>query len=245
MPGSPGEHVVPADALIVSPLPAVVTVWSDVGCPWASLALHVLRSTIKGSGAPILIDHRAFPLELFNKRSTPKPITDAEVVAIAGMVEGLEWRQWAAPDWTFIATTLPALEAVQVAKDPAIGGLAASDQLDAELRRAFFSDHLCISVIPTILEVAERCPLVNVARLSEAMKTGRGRAAIYDQWVVAQREEVVCSPHVFAASGFAQANPGVTYRWLGEPETGFPRLETYDPAWAVQLIDEVCAASPS
>ncbi len=49
-----------------------MTVWSDLGCPWATLALHTLRASAAERGQELVIDHRAFPLELFNREPTAK-----------------------------------------------------------------------------------------------------------------------------------------------------------------------------
>ncbi|GAB6984317.1 DsbA family oxidoreductase [Nocardioides pyridinolyticus] len=221
----------------------VITVWSDIGCPWATLALHTLRQEIRRARVDVLIDHRTFPLEWFNERPTPKPITDAELVAIAGLVGGLEWRSWSAPESTFPVTTLPALEAVQAAKHPRAGGLKASDELDEALRRAFWVDHECISVLPIVYRVAASCDSVDLDGLRWAMATGHGRQAVLEQWPVAQREEVVCSPHFFTARGVSSSNPGAQYTWTGGAEAGFPRLVSYDPQWAAELVDSVAGRS--
>lgn len=223
----------------------VITVWSDIGCPWATLALHTLRSEIRERQAQVTIDHRAFPLELFNSRPTPKPIIDAEVVAIAGLREDLEWRQWSAPEWSFAVTTLPALEAVQAAKAPGVGGLVGSDQLDAALRRALYTDHQCISVFSTIMDVASTCPDVDVSALDRALREGVARQSIFDQWSIAQRPEIICSPHVMTSAGASLSNPGVRYHWSGSGggEAGFPRLDSYDTAWASSLIADMVSGA--
>jgi 2-hydroxychromene-2-carboxylate isomerase len=215
----------------------VLTVWSDIGCPWATLALHTLHDRARQRGQALLIDHRAFPLELFNGRPTPKLIIDAEVVTIAGCRPELGWKPWMAPESAYVVTTLPAMEAVQACKDPVVGGLVASDELDAALRHAFYADSLCISVPPVILEVAGTCEHVDVDALAAAMARGSGRAELYGQWEVAQRPEVDGSPHLFAAAGFEAHNPGATYHWTASPPAGFPRLDAYDTSWADGLLE--------
>ena len=227
------------DSALVNSDPGVVTMWSDIGCPWGTLALHTLTRAADCRGIELTIDHRSFPLELFNHRPTPKPITDAEVIAIAGYVSDLGWRQWSDSAWSFVVTTLPAMEAVQACKDVEVGGLRASTELDRALRHAFYVEHRCISIIPVILDVARSCPLVNHAALEDALRKGRGRAEIFDQWAVAQRPEIVCSPHLITASGLVLSNPGAKYQWMGAAETGFPRLNSYDPAWADEVLDSV------
>ncbi|GAB3196135.1 dithiol-disulfide isomerase [Nocardioides hungaricus] len=166
----------------------VITVWSDIGCPWATLALHTLRNQIRTTRVDVLIDHR-----------------------------------------TFAVTTLPVLEAVQAAKHPRAGGLRASDELDEALRRAFWVDHECVSVLPIVYRVAASCEGVDLDGLRWAMATGHGRQAILEQWPVAQSQDVVCGPHLFAARGVSSSNPGARYTWTSGPGAGFPRLVSYDP----------------
>ena len=231
--------------------PRVVTVWSDVGCPWAMLALHTLHAAARELGRDLLVDHRAFPLELFNRQPTPKTLVEAELVAIGGNVPELGLQLWNAADFTYPVTTLPALEAIQAAKDPAVGGLRASDELDTALREAYLVESRCISVHSVILDVAKRCDHVNENALADAMARGAGRAEIYRQWHTAQGPEISGSPHLFA-SGFVAHNPGVTYRWTAPPpigfpwpgKHGFPVLEHYDRSWATELLGQVpgCAS---
>ena len=225
----------------VNPDPRTVTVWSDIGCPWGTLALHTLRVEARDRGEGMTIDHRAFPLELFNRMPTPKSILDAEMVIIAGQRPELGWQLWNAADHTFPVTTLPALEAVQAAKDPAVGGLRASDQLDEALRTAFYVDSKCISVHSVVLDVAASCSFVDHEALATLMGRGSGRTEVYQQWQVAKGPEIQGSPHVFTVGGFARHNPGVVYRWTAPPPLfggrGFPRLDSYRQEWAGELLD--------
>ncbi|MGH3802082.1 MAG: hypothetical protein ACRDTD_18500 [Pseudonocardiaceae bacterium] len=72
---------------------------------------------------------------LFDQQPTPKYIVDAEIVTIGARRPELGWQRWTGHEFSYPVTTLPALEAVQAAKDPAVGGLRASDELDSALRR--------------------------------------------------------------------------------------------------------------
>ncbi|HEY9371977.1 DsbA family oxidoreductase, partial [Streptomyces sp.] len=209
--------------------PDVVIAWSDLGCPWASLALHTLRAAAVERGQDLLIDHRAFPLELFNRQPTPKHIVDAEVVMLGAHRPELGWRLWNAPAWEYPSTVLPAMEAVQAAKAPEVGGLRGSDQLDAALRRAFYTEHRCIAVHSVILDIAADCPDVDAAALEAALARGAGRREVYEQWHEAQGPEIQGSPHFFATGGYAAHNPGATYVFTGDLyDGGFPRLDHYD-----------------
>ncbi|MFF4485244.1 DsbA family protein [Streptomyces sp. NPDC001544] len=225
---------------LYSPDPAVVTVWSDIGCPWATLALHTLHAAARARGRRILVDHRVFPLELFNAQSTPKPIIDAETVAIGAKVPELGWRLWPGPDWSYPVTTLPALEAVQAAKAPEVGGLPASDELDSALRHAFYAQGRCISVPSEILAVAADCPLVDEAALADALERGTARAAVHRDFAVARGPRVQGSPHLFTAGGTDVHNPGADFTWTGDPNAGgFPHFRSYTPDWAGDLLDKL------
>ncbi|MFF0221190.1 DsbA family protein [Streptomyces sp. NPDC004629] len=216
----------------------VLTVWSDIGCPWAGLALHTVRAAARSRGHELLIDHRAFPLELFNAEPTPRHIVEPEVVVIGAARPELGWRLWAGRDAAYPSTTLPALEAVQAAKDPAIGGLRGSDALDAALRHAFYAESRCISVVPVILDVAARCPQVDADALAEALARGSGRVEVFAQWRAARDTGVRGSPHLFGPYGWAAHNPGVRLTWTGDPQAGgLPRLESFDPGWADTFLD--------
>ena len=238
---------------LANPDPATVTVWSDLSCPWATLALHTLHLAATERGADLLIDHRTFPLELFNRSPTPKELVDAEVTVIAGRFPGLGWQLWHGPLHAYPATLLPAMEAVQAAKDPAVGGLRASDELDQALRHAFFVDSQCISIHPVILDIAERCATVDNRELARLLAHGQGRAEVYRQWRTGQGPGVQGSPHIFAAAGaFTVHNPGATYRWTARPPLGFPLqqhglpvFENYDPTWSEALLDDLGLASRS
>lgn len=225
------------DPTLVNQGDQVLTVWSDLGCPWASLALHTVRTRAKERDVDLVIDHRAFPLELFNRRPTPKPIIDVEITAIAGLIPSLGWRLWTRPDWEYVVTTVPAMAAVQAAKDAAVGGLRASDELDAALRRAFYEEGRCISIHAEILDVARTCPALFLPALRTALQRGAGTTEVFDQWRTARNLPVQGSPHLFLGERYAEHNPGVTYHWTAAPGEGFPRFEAYDATWADTVLD--------
>ncbi|MCT2592302.1 DsbA family protein [Streptomyces sp. N2-109] len=218
--------------------PRTVTVWSDIGCPWASLALHTLRAAAGERGADIRIDHRAFPLELFNDQPTPRFIVEPEVIVIGARRPELGWRVWSGRESDYPSSTLTALEAVQAAKAPTVGGLRGSDELDAALRRAFYAESRCISIIPVILEIARECAHVDAEELAKALERGAGRPEVYAQWRVAQGPEIQGSPHLFASGGYTRHNPGASFEWTRDPNRGgLPRLDGYDDGWTRELLD--------
>ena len=101
-------------------------------------------------------------LEVANARGTPKRVLDAEIPVVGGLDPGAGWEMWQDDASRWPVTTLPALEAVQAAKEQ---GLAAAEELDRSLRVAFFGHSRCISLRSVILEVAGGCESVDVDRL--------------------------------------------------------------------------------
>ena len=69
-------------------------------------------------------------------------VIDSETAVLGGLAPDAGWAMWHAPDWAFPSTVLPALEAVQAAKEQS---WAASEVLDLALRRAFWADSRCIA----------------------------------------------------------------------------------------------------
>ena len=204
--------------------PGVVTLWSDVSCPWATLALRTLHDAAAERGVSLRVDHRCFPLELLNSEPTPKPGHDEEVEQITAVRPDLGWTAWNAPDSTFPVTTLPAMQAVQAAKQQS---LEAADQLDSAMRRAFFAEHRCISIHPVIEQVARSCAGVDADALMVALRAGAGVAQVYADLEVARSGEIKGSPHFWTASGSFAANPGVD---------DAQDFRSYDAGWVDELL---------
>jgi predicted DsbA family dithiol-disulfide isomerase len=117
--------------------PSTLAVWSDIGCPWSHAVvwrLHDARRRL-GLEGRVSFDHRAFPLELLNSEPTPRPRIEAEWPVAATLAPRAGWQAWSAPDHAWPVTMLPPMEAVQAAK---LQSLAAADELDRGLRRAFW-----------------------------------------------------------------------------------------------------------
>jgi predicted DsbA family dithiol-disulfide isomerase len=223
--------------------PGTIVVYSDIGCPWASLTVHRLLTARDrlGLADAVSLDHRCFPLELINERATPKRVLDAEVAVIGSHEPALRWQPWQRRDSEYAVSTLLAMEAVQAAKADGVGALAASEQLDAALRHALYAEGATITLHTVVLEVAERCDRVDTEALSAALESGTARSAIFDQWRESQRIEVRGSPHLYLADGGAVHNPGVELSWTGEKGTGFPVIESEDRSVVDDLLRRAAA----
>lgn len=213
----------------ISVEPGTIVVYSDIGCPWAHVAvwwLHDARARL-GFADDLRFDHRPFPLELFNRRPTPKYSLDAEIVAAGALAPQAGWKVWRKPPFEYPVTMLLALEAVEAAKTQ---GILAAERLSRALRTGFFRDNRCISLRHEILEIAEDVPGIDSEALREALDTGAARAAVMEGYRIASSDLVKGSPHLFLPDGSDVHNPGVEMRWEGKPAHGFPVVTSFDPS---------------
>jgi predicted DsbA family dithiol-disulfide isomerase len=160
---------------VIHAAPGTIVIYSDLVCSFAHLAVHRLHRTRAELDleAAVAFDHRAFPLERFNQQVHPRPGVDSELAVLGGRAPDAGWAMWHAPDWAYPSTVLPALEAVQAAKEQS---WTASEVLDLALRRAFWADSRCIAQRHVILDVARavaRRNLLDVDRLADTMDSGR------------------------------------------------------------------------
>lgn len=217
-----------------------LVVYSDIGCPWAHLCvyrLHRARSML-GLEDDVRFDHRAFPLEVINEQPTPKKILDAEISVAGALDPDAGWQMWQGAESEYPVTMLPALEAVQAAKEQ---GLEASEQLDRALRVALFGESKTISMRHEILAVAEACGKVDCAALQEAIDSGRARAAVMEQQSEAEGVHIKGSPHIFSADGSDVHNPGIELEWHGEHGEGFPIVKSDDPTVYEDILRRAAA----
>jgi predicted DsbA family dithiol-disulfide isomerase len=217
--------------------PGTLQVWSDLGCPWSHAVvwrLHDARRRLGLTGR-VAFDHHAFPLELFNSEPTPRREREAEWPVAASLAPHAGWRAWSAPDHAWPVTMLPPMEAVQAAK---LQSLAASEELDRGLRRAFWGESRCISLRHVILEVASECDAVDLAELAAAIDDGRARRALMADWEVARGEEVRGSAHLFAPDGTNAQNPGISTGWIADDGSGggAATIEADDPSAIDDLL---------
>lgn len=212
-----------------------VTIWSDIGCPWASLAVWRLHARRAALGLDhVRFEHRCFPLELFNDAPTHRAVIGAEVEAIAPLIPDAGWRSWWREEWLYPVTTLPALEAVQAAKEQ---GLEASERLDLALRQAFWRDARCISLRSEVLAAAGTAG-VDVAALAAALDDGRARAAVIADWHAAADGAAEGSPHVWVGTD-GVLNPGIDQHWEGPKPGGRPVIDADD----VTAVDRLLVAA--
>ena len=220
--------------------PGTIVVYGDITCPWAHLAvyrLHAARTKLDLDG-DVLFDIRSFPLELFNEQPTPKKILDAEISVAGGLDPAAGWQMWQRPDSEYPVTSLPALEAVQAAKEQS---LAASEELDRRLRLGFFGESRVISLRHEILDLAEDVAPLDTGRLGDALDSGRARRVVMEQAEVGKGDEVRGSPHLFLPDGTDVHNPGIEMEWEGEHGKGFPVVTSDRPKIYLELVQRTAS----
>jgi predicted DsbA family dithiol-disulfide isomerase len=187
-----------------------VVVYSDIACPWAHIAVHRLDRAIRerGVGSELIVDHRAFPLEVVNGRPTPKQLLDSEVRVCATVEPDAGWSFDPDP-WTYPVSTLPALEAVQAAKAQ---GSDVSVRLDRALRRAMFAEWRCLAVHAVVFEIAATVDGVDVDALRDVVRSGDARAEVWNQLDAALQADVPGSPTFVLPDGTRSHNPGIELR---------------------------------
>jgi predicted DsbA family dithiol-disulfide isomerase len=226
---------------IAAPAPPVaagtIQVWSDLLCPFAYVGLLRLRRARKrlGLDGVVQLEHRTFPLELFNGPH-PRRGTDTEAVGLGQIEPDAQFRVWAAGDDLYPHTVLLAAEAVHAANAQ---NLAAGETLDLALRRAFWTHSRAISHRRVILDVAEESPdgLLDVAALAAALDSGRHRADVMADFAVAQTEAIDGSPTLRLADATTVTNPGIRVHWDGPWAAGFPVVDSHDPGVYDDLLE--------
>ena len=219
----------------LTPPPGTIIVFSDIWCSFAHIAVYRLHAVRRELGLvdQVSFDHRAFPLELLNHAPSPRPGTDSEVGRMASHEPAAGWQLWQDKDWLYPSTTLPALEAVQAAKEQ---GLRAAEDLDLGLRRAFWAESRCVSNSRVILDVAEATGTVDVAALAEALNDGRARRSLATQAAISATARVNCSPHLFLPDGSDHPTPGIEVEWVGDYGVGWPVVSSDNPDVFADLL---------
>ena len=214
------------------------------GPTWPCYRLHRARRALDLEGV-VRFDHRVFALEVANSRPTPKRTLEAEVPVAGGLEPDAGWEVWQGQPWQWPVTTLPALEAVQAAKEQ---GLAVSEELDRALRVAFFGQSRCISLRSVILDVAGECA---VGRRRPA--AGRPSTTVGPGPAVMGQHAAATAPGV-AASTAAPISSSPTAATCTTPASscggrastgrGFPVIVADDPTVYTDLVQRAAALAP-
>jgi predicted DsbA family dithiol-disulfide isomerase len=205
---------------------AVVEIWSDLHCPWATVAITRLRRARDEHGLDVVFDQRPWPLEWVNEQGTPRDIVSSEVALLASSEPDL-FSFYRDPSWP--STFLPAFELVAAARR--VGGLRAAEDMDFAIRRRFFRESGDMSQrhelrqavaeagldVDTVLKVWERDPV---------------RADVVDDYARSTDLPIQGSPQIFWPDGTASHNPGMELTF----DRGLPRLAHEDRDEPARLL---------
>jgi predicted DsbA family dithiol-disulfide isomerase len=209
----------------------MLTVFSDLHCPWAYVfSIRLRRARAERGGPPV--DWRSWPLELVNQQGTPWETLSQEIPVLAQLE----------PDWfkparrsTWPSTLLPAMEAVKVAAE--LGGAEAADRFDEAARRAFFLERRDLSIRPTLLDLAAETGLERDG-FRDAFDGGGYRQAVVADWHEGRRRGVQGSPHAFLPDGEDLFNPGIGgVDW----RAGIPHPRDVDEGAIARLLERAAA----
>ncbi|MGY1812665.1 DsbA family oxidoreductase [Blastococcus sp. SYSU D00820] len=203
-----------------------VVVYTDVVCAWSTIALHRFYEarTRLGLDEQVRIAHRLFALEDVNRFAIPLGLVQPEIPVVGTIEPDFGFTPWQGQPSEWPVTSLPANEAVHAA---ARQSPEAAEELDMALRRAFFRDSRCISLLHEIVDVAGECPAVDARELQAALEDGRARGPMMADYR-ARADEVEGSPHFFLGDGTDVHSPGIDLHWQGEPGAGFPVVDRDD-----------------
>ena len=212
----------------------MLTVFSDLHCPWAYVFSIRLRRARAAVGQPP-VAWRCWPLELVNDRGTPWATLSQEIPVLTQ----LEPDHFSPPKReTWPSTFLPAMEALKVAGE--LGGPEAADRFDQTARRAFFLDRRDLSIRPTLADIAAEAGL-DRQRFLDAFDGGGLRRDVIADWEEGRRRGVQGSPHAFLPDGTAVFNPGIgKVDWI----RGIPVPRQVDEGAIAKLLTAAGAPPP-
>ncbi len=222
-----------------------IVLFSDVACPWATVAVLRLRQARSDLGleATVPIVHLAHPLELLHDRPLARRVIDAEIPVCASAAPGLGWSLWQGRLDEYPVSSLLAVEAVQAARRQSE---AAAEELDLALRTALFVRSRSITMRHEVLAAASECVALDASRLAEDLDLGVARAAVMRQSAAARRGAADCSGFVVLPDGTGICNPGIEVGWVGsEVPRGVPRIEHDDPEVVRGLVARAAHAGRS
>ncbi|GAC1513607.1 MAG: hypothetical protein NVS2B16_18870 [Chloroflexota bacterium] len=117
---------------------------------------------------------RSLSLELQNRRPTPKPVVDVEILLMVRQEPDLPVLPWRRSEWEYVPTLLPAFEAEKAAAQQ---GDDAAWEFGWRVRHAFFAESRTICTRFELTKVAEEAGL-DVDLFLREWDSGRPRAAV-------------------------------------------------------------------
>jgi predicted DsbA family dithiol-disulfide isomerase len=220
----------------------MVTIWSDIHCPWAFVATHRLRKARDEHRPDVVIDQRPWPLEWVNGEGTPRGIVTQETAVLANHEPEI-FSAFRGASWP--SSFLPAFELVAAARQ--VHGPRAAEDVDYALRLAFFRDSVDVSVRAGLEQALALVGSVggdvgadvDVDKVLATWDDGAVRAEVRRDFERSKALPIEGSPQVFWPDGSATHNPGMAdHEWV----RGIPRIRSTDPDEPARLL---CATTPA
>ncbi len=213
--------------------------WSDLHCPWSHVAAIRLRRALAHLNAPARVHWRCWPLELVNRRGTPRTTIEAERPVLAQLEPDAfaPWKRTDYPD-----TLIPAMSALKCA---ALQGPEAEDRYDAALRYGFFRDNRNLELVHELLDLAREAG-IDADRLEADFWAGHGLPAVWHDWEESHRRAIQGSPHLFVVGADLNVHsPGMQAH---ENQAGIPVIDADDPqfldGWLREALQRMRQPAP-
>ncbi len=203
----------------------MITIWSDIHCPWAYVAILRLHRMRDHLGADLAFDHRSYSRELADGAEISAETAKREVVALA-QLEPTAFSALQSEAWP--TSNLAAFEAQKWGFSQ---GQDIGEAFDLALRRAVFLHGHNLGARSQLLAVAELEGLM-ADQLGAALDDGRFRKPVTADFDEARTHEITGSPEIVMADGTSHHNPGITYR----TERGIPIIVSDHPSVYEELI---------
>jgi predicted DsbA family dithiol-disulfide isomerase len=211
---------------------AVVTIWSDLHCPWAYVAVTRLRRAREALAADVVFDQRPWPLEWVNEHGTPRSTLAAEVPVLATLEPDL-FARYDNPSWP--STFLPAFELVAAARR--VGGIVAAEAVDYAVRQGFFKRSGDVSIRSELARAAEEALGGAAQEVLGAWHREPVRADVLEDYERSRDLDIQGSPTVCWPDGAVDHNPGFAgVEW----RDGLPHPRGNDPDAVRDLLARHC-----
>jgi predicted DsbA family dithiol-disulfide isomerase len=200
-----------------------VTIWSEIHCPWATVAVHRLRAARDAADLDVVFDQRAWPLELVNERGTPRQGITTEAAVLANHEPDL-FSAYRNDSWP--STFLPAFELVAATRR--LLGLRGAEDVDYALRVAFFRHSVDVSIeagLRRALSLTAESAALDADAIIALWRDDNVRADVFADFERSKELPITASPQVFWADGSTTHNPGLRDHTMVR---GIPRINSDD-----------------
>jgi hypothetical protein len=190
------------------------------------VAVHRLRKARAKHHLDVVFDMRAWPLELVNRRGTPRHVVEPETAVLANHEPEL-FSKFDGPSWP--STFLPAFELVAATRR--LLGLRAAEDVDYHVRLRFFRDSADVSQRHELYQAVVDADL-NADAVLDVWDNQPVRADVLADFARSKGLPIKGSPQIFWPDGSATHNPGIAMEMV----RGLPRVLRDDPEQPGQLL---------